>query len=344
MLQRLEAEGRPVWADGDALTFVYEGKAERVEVCCGLQEPLTRLPNSDVWVLSKTIPNLSQAVISYFFIVDGTFPQTEGDVWRGYDAPRAPERLEGLKGRVFERTLHSETLDEFRTLTVYLPPNYDALNLPALPVVYLADGGVVRDYAPVVEPLIAQGELPPLLLIGVASGAYAGDPEADYDPELDLRAREYIPDRDDERFSQHERFFIEEVLPWAEETFGAPREREQRAVYGHSNGGVFAAAMGLRHPEVFGYALSFSVGVDPTEAFEAESETGTFDFGPVNTKFYFVAGELEEGFFKTTQGLAEKLADGGVESRFEGRVAGHDSVLWREAFPGALEWAFGRQP
>jgi hypothetical protein len=48
LLERRDQEGKPVWADGNALTFVYEGEAESVEICCGLQEPLTRLPDSNV--------------------------------------------------------------------------------------------------------------------------------------------------------------------------------------------------------------------------------------------------------------------------------------------------------
>ena len=85
----------------------------------------------------------------------------------------------------------------------------------------------MRSYAELVEPLIHDGTLPQLLLIGIESGTYLGNRTKDYDPELDLRAREYVPDQNDERFFLHERFFLEEVLPWAEAGFGASTEREQ---------------------------------------------------------------------------------------------------------------------
>ena len=296
LLQRKKAEGKSVWADGDTLTFVYEGEAETVELCCGLQEPLTRLPDSEAWVLRKTIPNLSEAVISYSFIVDGNFSESALDrVWRGTDAPPAPETLEPSAGSIFERTLNSKVLGETRKLVVYLPPDYAAQKPLGLPVVYLADGSSVWEFARFVEPLIRQGKLPQLLLIGIESGSYAGDPTAAYDPELDMRSREYIPRADDERFFEHERFVLDEVLPWAEEAFGASNDPAQRVVYGHSNGGVFAAAMGLRHPDVFGYALPFSVGVNPTDVIEVQAGT---------TEFYFIAGTLEERFYTTTRALS----------------------------------------
>jgi enterochelin esterase-like enzyme len=331
LLERRAQEGTSVWADGDTLTFVYEGEAESVEICCGFQESLTRLPDSNVWILSKTIPNMSKAVFSYFFIIDGVFPQTEQKVWRGAEAPPEPETLEPSPGRVFERTLTSEILGEDRKIIVYLPPDHEALKPLGLPVVYLADGGTVWGYASLVEPLIRAGALPQLILVGIESGEYKGDPSAEYDPSLDMRYREYIPSEDDDRFALHERFVIDEVLPWAEETFGASSKREERVVYGHSNGGVFAAAMGLRNSDVFAYALPFSVGVDPSKETEMQS---------VTTKFYFVSGELEDSFFTTTRDLAARLADEGIVSIFIGRVAGHDFVMWEEEFLKGLTWVF----
>jgi enterochelin esterase-like enzyme len=332
LLERRNQEGSSVWADGNTLTFVYEGEAESVDLCCGFQEPLTRLPGSKVWVLSKQISNISEAIIGYNFSIDGKFPETWDRVWRGADAPPEPERLEPTIGRVFERTINSEILSEDRKVYVYLPPDYDALKLLGdLPVVYLADGGVVMGYASVVEPLIREGKLPQLILIGIESGYYTGDPNAEYEPLLDMRYREYIPSEGDDRFALHERFVIDEVLPWAEETFGASDEREKRIVYGHSNGGVFAAAMGLKNSDVFGYALPFSVGVDPSDQIDADT----------TTKFYFASGELEESFFSTTKNLAQRLSDEGVISTFSGRVAGHDILMWEEEFIKGLTWVFG---
>jgi enterochelin esterase-like enzyme len=333
LLERRAQEGTSVWADGDTLTFVYEGEAESVEICCGFQESLTRLPDSNVWTLSKTIPNMSKAVFSYFFIIDGVFPQTEQKVWRGAEAPPEPETLEPGPGRVFERTISSKVLGENRLIIIYLPPDHEALHLLGLPVVYLADGSVVREYARFVEPLMRAGKVPQFIMVGIESGNYLGDPNEEYDASLDMRAREYIPTEGDDRFALHERFVIEEVLPWAEENFGASDKREQRIVHGFSNGGVFAAAMGLRNPNVFGYALPFSVGIDPSASTNLES---------VSTKFYFVSGKLEPGFFNTTQNLSKRLAENGVESQFEGWVAGHDIVMWREAFLNTLLWVFSK--
>lgn len=330
LLARAAHEGAPVWADGDVLTMVYRGEGESVEVCCGLQEPLRRLPGSDVWVLRRIIPDLGEAVISYDFTADGDFDMELPDVWRGPDAPPPPERtnFDVLKGEFRPNvTFRSAHLDEWRGLSVYLPPGVGGSGAK-LPVVYMADGESAGAFAQVLEPLVVAGRLPPFAVVGF----HSPPPPASADAP-DLRGQEYIPSFNPAHFRRHEAFVLREVIPWAEANLPVSRRREDRAVFGYSNGGVFAAAMGLRHPDVFGHALAFSLGVEP---------------GPVMIKrqaadFYLVAGTLEEGFIETTRDLALTLREGGIDAHFKNRVAGHDFLMWEEELPGAVAQAFGRR-
>jgi enterochelin esterase-like enzyme len=326
LLARKAVENASVWADGNTLTMVYQGEAETVEVCCGFQESLTRLPDSDVWVMQKEIDRLSEGAFSYFFIRDGEFPDLSDAVWRGKDAPPAVEKI---PGRTQSYTLESESLDEARELTVYLPPNHTPIGI--YPVIYMADGEAAGDFGSALEPLIHRGELPPVIIVGVHSGAYTGDPSAEYDSAFDLRAQEYLPGENSERFARHEQFWINEVLPWAEQELGASPLPNERAVVGYSNGGVFSAAMGLNHPEVFGYIMAFSLGIEPGNFFNPPSPAPSF---------YFLSGTLEEGFYKTTKKVASVLDEAGVNSTFHERVAGHDYIMWQEEFPKAVAWMF----
>lgn len=328
LLARAEQEGAPIWADGQRLTVIYQGEAATVELCCGLQEPLERLPGSDVWVLRRTVPDLHKAVFSYSFVVDGDFDTEPTEVWRGPDAPEAPRRADlgtiTLRGTVSQSSLRSRWLDEYRSVSVYLPPNADEVGVK-LPVLYMADGESAGVFAGVLEPLILSGRLPPIVIVGVHSPSPPTSGEAP-----DLRAQEYIPSSNPERFRQHERFVLREVIPWAEANLPVSAARQDRAVFGFSNGGVFAAAMGLRHPDVFAHVLAFSLGVTPGPV-----------KGNLTSDFYLVAGTLEEGFFGTTRDLAAALEEKGVNATFRPRVAGHDFVMWEEELPGAVAWDFG---
>ena len=333
LMARKTKENSPVWAEGDELTFVYQGKADEVRVCCGIQLPMQPVPDSDLWVLTVQFPNLSQAVLSYRFVAmrngQPVGNPTDFGVWRGAQAPAPVQRAASLQGQIKQYTLHSDALGEQRELTVYLPP--DSTSAPPSAVIYIADGQAVPEFAAVLEPRITDGSLPSILLVGV----HAAESSFNH-PSQDLRAQEYLPGEEfnPARFAAHARFFVDEVRAWSEKELPAPNDRQQRAVFGFSNSGVFAAAMGIRHPDIYGHTLAFSIGVEPGEVTTPPKEA---------SEFFLVAGTLEEGFQSTTGGFAQMLERQGVTYVYRVRVCGHDYNMWQEEFPAAVEWAFGHR-
>ena len=91
--------------------------------------------------------------------------------------------------------------------------------------------------------------------------------------------------------------------------------------------------MGIRHPDIYGHALAFSLGIEPGNIAEGIKEP---------SEFYLVAGTLEEGFHKTTEEFAQTLESQGLSYVFRERVCGHDPIMLQEEFPAAVEWALGR--
>lgn len=334
LLARYAKAGAPVWADGDEFTFFYQGPADTVSSCCGIQKPLRRLPDTDLWTLTVRIPNLSQAVISYVFLAyrDGQPLMSPPDqeyvipTWRGPEAPLPPERADTLQGQLQEYTLDGVSMDEPRKVTVYLPRGYDSAR--RYPVVYMGDGGTANIMAHFIEPLILSEEVPPLLLVGV---------HAAEDPEVDLRSQEYIPITNKARFAAHERFFVDEVSTWAEETLGAATDRDQRAIFGYSASAYFAIEMGMRHPDQYGNVIAFSVaGVDPGHA-----DTTLWNLS-LRSRYYLLAGTLE-GYLLNTQRWADFFALQNMEYSLRERTCGHDIVMWQEEFPAAVRWALAPQ-
>jgi enterochelin esterase-like enzyme len=243
------------------------------------------------------------------------------NIWRGSEAPPEVGQSDPLLGEIRTAQVESEALDETRDLSVYLPPDYDPEQTYL--VIYMADGQSLPQFAPFLEPLIAAGDLPPILIIGVHSSFGS--------PGHDLRAEDYIPTMNPDRFAAHERFFTVEVRRYAETEFGAAADRAQRVVFGYSNGGVFAAAMGLRHPELYAHILAFSPGVLPGSPREDSD---------LVADYYLVSGTLEPNFYRNTLTLKNSLENLGAVTEFKGRVAGHDQIMWQEEFPGAVRWAF----
>ncbi|MAU09096.1 MAG: hypothetical protein CL607_04685 [Anaerolineaceae bacterium] len=311
-LTHLAGGQQAVWSDGDKLMFVYQGYAQQVWLHYSLQEPLRRMDNSDLWTLTVRIPELRQAVLSYKLVVDNQF--TEGfDIWRGPDAPSPTPRVQQLQGTLHQIELFSTALEEKRSITVYLPPYYR--DDQTYPVVYSADGQSVANFAHYVEAAILSKSLPSIILVGVHSSEY--------------RAEEYLPGISQTRFEQHEAFFTQEVRQWVENHYAVSTQREDRIVFGYSNGGVFAAAMGLRHSDLYAHAFPFSPGMNPLR-----SLSNTVD---PTVDYFVVAGTLEEGFHWNASEIVEQFSNAGAQVWFHTRVSGHDFIMWSELFIKALK-------
>ena len=323
--ERLAGRRYTVWQEEDTLTFVYAGRGRYVQLVASLYEMLEQVDNSNVWALTLQIQALPQAIITYGFAVDGEYPQ-QTDVWRGADAPPEPPISRPIQGRTVTYYRRSTVLNELRGITLYLPPNYDSSQ--RYPVVYVADGQAVQGLAPYLEPYILDGSLPPMLLVGVHNAPSVGG--------RDIRMEEYLPGINPQRFAAHEQFFTQEVRVWAESKWGASTNPDERAVFGFSNGGVFAAAMGIAHPELYHAAIPFSPGLNPFDVW-TDAEVCT------DVTYYFVAGTLEPNFHRNTVRLSSQLASAGATVRFHDRVMGHDFLLWQETFGEAVCWSFSHE-
>ena len=225
-----------------------------------------------------------------------------------------------LRGSIKTIAIESQALGARRKLTVYMPPNL--VRGKASRVVYAADGERIERYARVLEPLILLGKVPPIVLIAAHSGGYLGGPDSKgYDTKKDLRAQEYFPGINSERFAKHESFFCSEVVAWAEREWNVSAEAKDRALFGYSNGARFVFEMAIRHPDRFGSVLAFSVpGGGPITLPNAFK---------TRTHFYLEAGTWEPQFQAYTSRLAETLRKSDVTALLRLRVGGHDEAIWR---------------
>jgi enterochelin esterase-like enzyme len=110
------------------------------------------------------------------------------------------------------------------------------------------------------------------------------------------------------------------------------RTRRDRAIYGCSNGARFALEMGLRHPDLFGHVIAFSLaGARNLKLPEAAKET---------PRYQFAAGTWEPVFRDMTVAVSTRLKQLHVAASFTERAGGHDDAWWREKFVRAAQDAF----
>ena len=312
--------------EGDELTFAYRASAGEIFLSGGIQTSLTPVPESDFWVVTLRVQQLDHAILRHWLytIVDNEqihFPKTVG-VWRGKHAPPAPAIAQPLEGVVKEAVLYSADLNEHRRITYYLPPDYS--HAQTYPVVYLTDGDQFIDFGfpQVVEPLIERGAIPPTVLVAVHA--------APFTPTHDRRAEEYQLGVNAAAYNAHEAFFTKAVRSWAESELNVSRDPGQRALAGYSRGAVFAGNTGIRQPDIYGHVMMFSPGAEPQ----------IIDSSKTGTRYYLLAGTLEEHFYDVTQQTFWNLLLAKIEVVFNRRIAGHASTMWVEELPRALTWMF----
>jgi predicted alpha/beta superfamily hydrolase len=166
---------------------------------------------------------------------------------------KRPQTLPVSPGeRHYHHDFYSTFLDNRRTLTVALPPDYHQQSWHC-PVLYLHDGqnlfdpaeaayGVAWHADRTAARLIHSGRVPPLLLVGIAN-----TPE---------RLDEYATNHDKReqaggRGDLYARFVLEEVKPFIDAHYRTKPDRDHTAVAGSSLGGLVSLTMAQAYHERF---------------------------------------------------------------------------------------------
>jgi predicted alpha/beta superfamily hydrolase len=246
-------------------------------------------------------------------------------------------------------------LKNFRTLRVWLPPDYDKQPDRRYPVLYMHDGQNVFDEATsfsgewradeTAAKLIAEGRIEPVIIVGI-----------DNTPD---RVSEYTPTVDpDEKAGgnarAYARFVVNEVKPFVDQTYRTLRDREHTAVAGSSLGGLVSLLMLREHPAVFskGAALSPSLWWDQTQ-FVTSVQPGEPWIG--KAKIWLSMGTKEGSTDEKSKARVAEVRQMAGKLRSANRREGRDYVLvvtdeaghnehneaaWSAALPNVLTFLF----
>ncbi len=329
---RIGAERFSVDVDGDVMTVMARAETMPM-VCCGPQVDMIRLGDSAYWARRIRLANLDRAT-STVIVVEAGNPAAaavafnEAYVWRGPHAPAPHPEAPALQGRIEIGFIDSVALGERRRISIYLPPGWTK-DTP-WPAVFIGDEGHAM-FMLQVESMIADGRIRPLVLIGVtAAKTESVDEEVFGAPGYaDTRNSQYMPEFGATgRFDRHTAFIADEVTAWATREYNVSTRREDRAIAGFSGGGTMALFVGLRRPDVFGFAIPLSPAYSLAKA--SDLEPGQ------RASFYMSGGLYEPSFHLAAKRNGALMKAAGYDVTVEHPASGHFPDHWKLVFGNAL--------
>lgn len=252
------------------------------------------------------------------------------------DSPNTPYKLADekvKKGKLEKLNLKSEILSNERRIWFYTPNGYTPSK--KYPLVVFLDGVYYLDNIPaptILDNLIAQGKIPPVVAVFVAVPLEAG-----------LREKEYYGN------PQFVDFMMKELFPLVNSKLSVTKKPSETTIAGLSASGVAAGYTALKHPERFGNVIMQSPALFwGFDYYGADGEWLIAQYIEAERKkirFYMEIGTYEglpstrkgrPNAFHSVRHFRDILKMKGYEYIYEEFSGTHEFVNWGESLPGAL--------
>ena len=215
-------------------------------------------------------------------------------------------------GQTFE--IRSAILGETRRINVYYPPGFPTADAPALPVLYMPDGGMSEDFlhiAGLIQVSVGNNTMRPWLLVGIENTERRRDLTGPTDNADDRKIARHVG------ASQCFRDFIRtELMP---EIRARYRTTQESGIVGESLAGLFVVETFVLEPDLF----DRYVAIDPSLWWNRRQlvrDAGSRLTGPgFDGKSLFVASSVDADVTDFARLIDDKRAAGalaGLEFRF----------------------------
>jgi len=264
------------------------------------------------------------------------------------DAAAGDLRLHEFRSRFFRNK---------RFLRVWLPPGYDEIenSRQRYPVLYLNDGqnlfepstsytGVEWQVDETAERLIREGQIPPMIIVGIDN---AGKD----------RFREYMPYRSLSptmlrvQGSRYPNFLIKEVMPLIAQNYRSASGPENTGLGGSSLGALISLYTAAAHPGWFGHLLLESPSLWASNR-QMIKESRNAKQWP--ERIFLATGTAEAGRQDRDRSVVDDVRElagilhraGLNDQRLKLMIdegATHHESAWARRFPAALSFLFGNR-
>lgn len=351
-VRRLLASGAQPVAEPGAVSLIWRGEADRVDLVrwinAGIErEPFSRLPGSDLWFLRLTVPDGGRFEYKLAVLCDGREdwildplnPERAGDpfgensvcrTW-GYERPEWTRPQGSPEGTITTLEIESAVFGETRREFLYRPAQPVAAE--GYPLVVIHDGHDFNTYADLavsLDNLIAAEDIPPVVAVLIQTR-----------------------DRMDQypRGRRHARYVVDELLPAiaaAAPISVAPRDR---VLLGASLGAVASLSTAFRYPGLFGGLVlksgsfilderKLAARAHPVFHRVARFVRAARRASALPAARAFVSTGDLEGLASENVALASMLRRRGVDVLLKTAWDGHHWHNWRDQLRDGLMWVF----
>jgi len=345
------------------VTFVWRGAADTKGVQVSLMlalGQLHRLGATDIW--SRTFTIRSDYRLAYAFMPTmgsggggppqrdplnrrvpvsmlGPNPMSVAELPRARPAAWVAKNPSAPAGRLEEREIQSAILtsEPHRGITIYTPAGYEARGAPLGYVIFMDAPdflGSSDAASTILDNLIAEKRIPPLIAVFIHHNSPAS-------ASADLDNHKVFAD-----------FLGAELVPWLRRGWRVTTDPSHVIVCGASRGGLGAAYVAYRHPELFGNVLAESGAFwrgdeganEPHEWLTQQMRNSP----PLPIRYYMTVGTLETGLTPTDAGRGEPtFIDANRHFRdalrarrynleYHETPGGHEPLHWRSELPYGL--------
>lgn len=238
-----------------------------------------------------------------------------------------------------EFKIESKQVGETRTINVWTPPEYKT-STDSLPVMYMADGGIVDEDFPhianTIEALIKAKSIPPMILVGIANTQRRRDLSGPTEIETDKEIAPVVGGS-----AKFRAFIKEELFPEINKRY---RTSSQKSIIGESLSGLFVVETFFLAPDMFDNYIAFDPSLWWNNHYLVRTAKQHLASFPKTEKRIWIAGSSAEDISQYTNELAaifKKEAISNVQWNYSPEPKEKHNTIFRATKEKALKWTLG---
>lgn len=240
-----------------------------------------------------------------------------------------------------EFKIESKQVGETRNINVWTPPEYKT-SIDSLPVMYMADGGIIDEDFPhianTIAELIKSKSIPPMILVGIANTQRRRDLSGPTEIETDKEIAPVIGGS--EKFRT---FIKEELFPEINKRY---RTTSQKSIIGESLSGLFVVETFFLTPDMFDNYIAFDPSIWWNDHYLVRTAKVHLASFPKTEKRIWFAGSSAEDISQYTNDLAEIFKTESISTvkwKYSPEPKEKHNTILRATKEKAIKWTFGKQ-